>query len=74
MSARIVITITEDDDPNGYVEVDYDLGEYDINTALTNADLPPAIMLGARLLQVVHEELPEVGGTMVTVTPTTRAH
>lgn len=61
-TTSMTITITEDDAPDGCVAVDYDFDGFDIETARTNGDLPPALLLGARLLQVIDEELPSTGG------------
>lgn len=58
----MTIKITEDEAPDGHVEVDFDVEGFDIETARVNGDLPPSVLLGARLLQVIEEELPSTGG------------
>lgn len=65
MSASMTITITEDAAPDGSVEVDFDVSGFDIETARVNGDLPPAVLLGARLMQVIEQELPSSGGRPV---------
>lgn len=55
MSTAMTIKITEDDAPDGYVEVDYDIDGFDIETAQTNGDLPPALILGAEMLKLLDE-------------------
>jgi len=64
MSASMTITITEDDAPDGCVEVSFKVDGFDIEDARVNGDLPPAVLLGARLMQVVEQEqeLPSTGG------------
>lgn len=62
MSATMTITITEDDSPDGVVGVDFDVQGFDIETARVNSDLPASLLLGARMLQMVEEELPEIDG------------
>lgn len=54
------IHITEDDDSDGVVKVDHEVGDFDLAKARVNGDLPAALLLGARLLQVINEELREV--------------
>lgn len=51
----MVITITEDDAPDGCVEVDYDIEGFDIETAQVNGDLPPALLLGAEMLKLLDD-------------------
>lgn len=53
--ATMVITITEDADPNGYIEVAHDIQGFDADSATRDADLPPAVMAGARMLQTLEE-------------------
>lgn len=71
MASSMTLTITEDDAPDGCVEVSFKVDGFDIETAKTNGDLPPAVLLGARLMQVVEEELPSHGGRPV---PPARGH
>jgi hypothetical protein len=52
VSASLTIRVTEYDDPDGRVEVDFDIEGFDINTARQNGDLPPALLLGAEMLKV----------------------
>jgi hypothetical protein len=65
MSASMTLTITEDDAPDGCVEVSFKVDGFDIEDARVNGDLPPAVLLGARLMQVVEQELPSSGGRPV---------
>lgn len=51
----MTIKITEDDAPDGCVEVDYDIDGFDIETAQTNGDLPPALLLGAEMLKLLDD-------------------
>lgn len=52
MAASMTLTITEDDAPDGF----------EVEDARVNGDLPPAVLLGARLLEVIEQELPSHGG------------
>lgn len=58
----MTIKITEDDAPDGCVEVSFKVDGFDIEEARVNADLPPAVLLGARLMEVIEQELPSHGG------------
>lgn len=58
----MTLTITEDDAPDGCVEVSFKIDGFDIETARENSDLPPTLLLGARLLEVIEQELPAKGG------------
>ena len=58
MSASMTLHIVEDDAPDGAVEVSFKVKGFEIENARVNADLPPAVLLGARLLQVIGEEFP----------------
>lgn len=59
MAASITIRITEDDSPHGSVTIDKQIEGYDMDGAVVNGDLPPALLLGARMLSLIHEdELP----------------
>lgn len=70
MSASLTITITEDGDPDGCVEVDWDIDGFDIETARTNGDLPPVLLMGGAMLRLL-DDLPAVGGR---VAPSERAN
>lgn len=61
---KMVITITEDDAPDGHVAVDYDFEGFDIETARVNSDLPPVLLMGGAMLRLV-DELPSTGGRVV---------
>lgn len=65
MAASMTIRITEDDSPHGCVEIDYDVEGFELENARVNGDLPPSLLLGARLLQIVEQELPSAGGRPV---------
>lgn len=56
MSASITIRITEDDSPHGSVSIDKQIEGYDMDDAVVNGDLPPALLLGARMLSVIEED------------------
>jgi hypothetical protein len=62
MSASMTLHITEDAAPDGCVEVSFKVDGFDIEDARINSDLPPAVLLGARLMQVIEQELPSHGG------------
>lgn len=64
MPAKIVITITEDDAPDGHVAVDWDIEGCDISDMQRNSELPPALLLGAEMIKLV-DDLPSVGGEPV---------
>lgn len=53
MSTSLTIKITEDAAPDGCVEVDWDIEGFDIDSARTNGDLPPALLLGAEMLKLM---------------------
>lgn len=55
MSATMTITITEDDAPDGCVEADFEIEGFDIETARTNGDLPPAVLLGAEMMKLLDD-------------------
>jgi hypothetical protein len=57
----MTITITEDDAPDGHVEVSFKVDGFDIEEARVNSDLPAAVLLGAAMMRLV-DELPSVGG------------
>jgi hypothetical protein len=65
MSASMTITITEDDAPDGNVEVSFKVDGFDIEDARVNGDLPPAVLLGAQLMQFAEQELPSSSGRPV---------
>jgi hypothetical protein len=50
MTASMTITLTEDDDPDGYVTVDFDIGGYALKEGMTDDELPPALVLGAKMV------------------------
>jgi len=52
MTASMTIQLTEDDDPNGHVTVNFAIKGFDVASAETNADLPPAVKLGARMIKL----------------------
>lgn len=62
MAASMTITIAEDDAPDGCVEVSFKVDGFEVEDARVNGDLPPAVLLGARLLEVIEQELPSHGG------------
>lgn len=65
MASKMTLTITEDDAPDGCVEVSFQVEGFEIEDARVNGDLPPAVLLGARLLEVIEQELPSHGGRPV---------
>lgn len=70
MSAAMTIRITEDDAPDGHVEVSFQVEGFEVEDAQVNGDLPPAVLLGAEMMKLV-DELPSVGGR---VAPPARGH
>jgi hypothetical protein len=70
MSATMTIKITEDDAPDGHVSVDFDVEGFDIEAVKEDGELPPAVLLGAQMVQLV-DTLPSVGGR---VPPPSRGH
>lgn len=58
MSASMIIKITEDDAPDGHVEVSFKVDGFEVGDAHVNDDLPPAVLLGAQMMQLV-DKLPE---------------
>ena len=76
MRTSMTIVITEDDSPDGCVSVDYDIDGFDIETARTNGDLPPALLLGAEMMKLLDDlerdgKLESGGGR---VAPPARGH
>lgn len=61
----MTLTITEDDAPDGCVEVSFKVDGFEVEGARVNGDLPPSVLLGARLLEVIEQELPSTGGRVV---------
>jgi hypothetical protein len=64
MAVKMTITITEDDAPDGCVNVDHEVEGFDIETARQNSDLPPSLLMGGAMLQVV-DAVPSGGGEPV---------
>lgn len=60
MTASMTIRLTEDADPDGCVGIDFDIEGYDIADAETNADLPAALLLGAKMVEL-SRDLPDTG-------------
>lgn len=61
MAAKMTIVITEDDAPEGYVEVDFDIEGADMETIREDGELPAAVLLGAQMVKLA-DALPSVGG------------
>lgn len=55
MSASMTIKITEDEAPDGHVEVSFNVEGFDIEAAKVNSDLPPAVILGSEMMKLVDE-------------------
>lgn len=69
MSASMTIKITEDDAPDGHVEVSFNVEGFDVESAQLDGELPPAVILGAEMVKLV-DTLPSVGR----VAPPARGH
>lgn len=61
MSASMTIKITEDEAPDGHVEVSFNVEGFEVENAQFDGDLPPAVILGAEMMKLV-DTLPSVGG------------
>lgn len=61
MAAKMVITVTEDEAPDGCVQVDYEVEGFDIESVREDGELPPAVLLGAEMMKLAHS-LPSPGG------------
>lgn len=53
----MTIRLTEDDDPNGRVSIDFTIDGFDLDGA-TDADLPAALLLGAKMVEL-SRDLPD---------------
>jgi hypothetical protein len=60
MAASMTIRITEDEAPDGCVQVDYDIDGADNETIRENG-VPPAWLVGAEMMKLAHS-LPSPGG------------
>lgn len=65
MAASITIRLTEDDDPDGCVSIEHEIEGFDLNGA-TDADLPAALLLGAKMLEL-SRDLPDTGPADTTI-------
>lgn len=59
MTASMTIRLTEDEDPDGCVTIDFDIEGFDLDGAI-DADLPASLLLGAKMVEL-SRDLPDAG-------------
>ncbi len=56
MTASMTIRVTEDDDPDGFVSVDFDIEGFALAEGMSDDELPPALALGAAMVALSRED------------------